>query len=42
MWLDASTNVLVVTLLCAEGLVPRKNGDARNSYAKVAIIWEPR
>ncbi|XKL60506.1 hypothetical protein PGB90_007563 [Kerria lacca] len=38
MSFDTSTLNLTITLLCAVGLVPRSNGQARNPYAKLYLL----
>ncbi|XP_058801832.1 uncharacterized protein LOC131670334 isoform X2 [Phymastichus coffea] len=35
---DASSHQLVVTLVCASGLIPRPNGQSRSSYAKMYLL----
>ncbi|XP_075236829.1 rab3 interacting molecule isoform X6 [Lycorma delicatula] len=38
LWFDAGALRLVVTLVCAAGLVPRSNGSPRNPYAKLYLL----
>lgn len=42
MSFDTSTLNLTITLLCAVGLVPRSNGQARNPYAKLYLLPDRR
>lgn len=39
---DASSHQLVVTLVCASGLIPRSNGQSRSSYAKMYLLPDKR
>ncbi|XP_065203791.1 regulating synaptic membrane exocytosis protein 2 isoform X7 [Planococcus citri] len=38
LWFDSSTLNLVVTVVCAVGLIPRSNGQPRNTYAKLYLL----
>ncbi|XP_039275187.1 regulating synaptic membrane exocytosis protein 2-like, partial [Nilaparvata lugens] len=38
LWFDSGALQLVVTLVCAAGLVPRSNGSPRNPYAKLYLL----
>lgn len=39
---DASTLQLVVSLICATGLIPRSSGQPRSSYAKIYLLPDRR
>ncbi|XP_054270630.1 regulating synaptic membrane exocytosis protein 2-like isoform X8 [Macrosteles quadrilineatus] len=38
LWFDSGALQLVVTLVCAAGLMPRSNGQPRNPYAKLFLL----
>nr|XP_024216296.1 regulating synaptic membrane exocytosis protein 2 isoform X4 [Halyomorpha halys] len=38
LWFDSGALQLVVTLVCAAGLIPRSNGQPRNPYAKLFLL----
>uniref|UniRef100_A0A1B6CKH8 Regulating synaptic membrane exocytosis protein 2 n=1 Tax=Clastoptera arizonana TaxID=38151 RepID=A0A1B6CKH8_9HEMI len=38
LWFDSGALQLVVTLVCAAGLMPRSNGQPRNPYAKLYLL----
>lgn len=42
MWFDPSSLTLSITLVCAVDLIPRSNGEARSSYAKLCLLPDPR
>lgn len=39
---DAVAHQLIVTIVCAEGLTTRSNGQSRNPYAKVYLLPDRR
>lgn len=42
LWFDSGALQLQVTIVCAAGLVPRRNGEPRNPYAKMFLLPDRR